>query len=57
MSIRHSEGFGRLKVGVVAVTVLLSGKSSLTLGRDFFFLKHGRDNQFADPGWLIWDYA
>lgn len=45
-------------MGVVAVTVLLSGKSSRQqLGRDFFFLKHGRIISFADPGWLIWDYA
>lgn len=35
-------------MGVVAVTVLLSGKSSRQqLGRDFFFFKAWQDNQFC----------
>ena len=46
-------------MGVVAVTVLLSGQSSHQQPGEgfFFFLKHGRIISFADPGWLIWDYA
>ena len=45
-------------MGVVAVTVLLSGKSSHQQpGDGCFFFKHGMIISFADPGWLIWDYA